>query len=139
MAPCRVSVGEAQDQGGELFGDRRPSDARRFLLPLPVKQAAMPGEQGSGGDQAVPAQVGWQVPGEGCEHGAVWPGETRPCAELAAQHRVLVTQREQLDVLGVLRAGEQQEQSEEPQEDQIEHAQRHAVRDCHDRPELQSA
>ncbi|MCW2903841.1 MAG: hypothetical protein JWO67_6106 [Streptosporangiaceae bacterium] len=82
----------------------------------------MPGELGGGGDQAVPAQVGWQVPGEGCEHGAVWPGEMRPYAELAAQHGVLVTQREQLHVLGLLRAGEQQEQSEEPQEDQVEHA-----------------
>ncbi|TJZ99125.1 transposase [Actinacidiphila oryziradicis] len=32
-----------------------------------------------------------------------------------------------------------EEQSEEPQEDQVKHAQRHAIRDCHDRPELQSA
>jgi hypothetical protein len=50
-----------------------------------------------------------QVPGEGCEHGAVWPGKARPGAELAAQNCVLVAQRDQLDILGFLRAGEQQE------------------------------
>ncbi|MEV6948097.1 hypothetical protein AB0N07_40460 [Streptomyces sp. NPDC051172] len=67
------------------------------------------------------------MPGEGGEHGAVRPGEVWPDAELAAQYRVLVAQREQLSVLGLLRAGEQQEQSEESEEDQVEHAQGHAV------------
>ncbi|MEW2298230.1 hypothetical protein ABZ719_37040 [Streptomyces sp. NPDC006743] len=40
---------------------------------------------------------------ESCEHGVVRPGEARPGAELAAQHRDLVAQRKQLDVLGLLR------------------------------------
>jgi hypothetical protein len=49
-----------------------------------------------------------------------------------------MAQRQQLDILGALRAGEQQEQSEEPQEDQVEHAQRHEIRPCHPRRVLQS-
>jgi hypothetical protein len=49
-----------------------------------------------------------------------------------------MAQREQLDVLGARRAGEEQEQSEEPQEDQVEHAQRHKIRPCHDRRVLQN-
>ncbi|MER5914276.1 hypothetical protein ABT124_28305 [Streptomyces sp. NPDC001982] len=52
----------------------------------------------------MPAQSAWQVPGQSCEHGAVRPGKAWPDAELAAQHRVLVAEREQFDVLGVLGA-----------------------------------
>src|SRR5438094_1275525 len=88
---------------------------------------------------AVSAQVGWQVPGRSCEHSAVRPGKARPDAEPAARHGVLMAQREQLDVLGLLRAGERHEQSEEPYEYWVEHAQRHAVRACRDRRALQSA
>jgi hypothetical protein len=63
----------------------------------------VPGEQGAGGDQAVPAQPARKVPGQGGEHHAVRPREARPDAEPAAQDRDLVAQREQLDVLGLLR------------------------------------
>jgi hypothetical protein len=57
------------------------------------------------------------VAGEGGEHRAVRPAEARSDAEPAAQDRVLVAQREDLDVLGLLRARQQQEQSDEPEED----------------------
>ncbi|MEU2616579.1 hypothetical protein ABZ642_00195 [Streptomyces sp. NPDC007157] len=79
------------------------------------------------------------MPGEDGEHGAVRPGEEWPDAEQAAQHRVLVAQREQLGVLGLLRAAGQQEQSEKSEEDRVEHAQCPAVRACHDRQESQIA
>ncbi|WP_164836068.1 hypothetical protein [Actinacidiphila soli] len=85
------------------------------------------------------AQPTREVPGQGGEHGALRPGQPRPDAELSAQHRILVAQREQLDVLGCIRAREQQEQCEESEEDQVEHAQRHAVRACHARLMVQSA
>jgi hypothetical protein len=92
-----------------------------------------------GGDEAVAAQCARQAPGEGGEHGAVRPRQARPGAELSTQHRDLVAQHEDLDVLGILRPRQQQEQSEEPDEDQVEHAKRHAIRACHDHLETQRA
>ncbi|MFF1400422.1 hypothetical protein ACFVZD_42500 [Streptomyces sp. NPDC058287] len=49
------------------------------------------------------AQPALQVPGQGGEHGAVRPPQAWPDAELAAQHRHLMAQREELDVLGRFR------------------------------------
>ena len=37
IAPRGVPAGQAQDEGGEFFGDRRPARAGRFLLPLPAQ------------------------------------------------------------------------------------------------------
>jgi hypothetical protein len=98
----------------------------------------VPAEQGARGDQAVVAQAGRQASSERGEHRAVCPRQARPRVELPAQHRDLVAQREQLDVLGRLRARQEQEEPEEPVEDQAEHAQRHAIGACHDQPEMQS-
>jgi hypothetical protein len=86
----------------------------------------------------VAAQADRQVSGDGGEHRTVRPGQARPGTESAVRHRDLMAQREQFDVLDRLRARQQQKQSEEPVEDQVEHAQRHAIRACHDRPEAQS-
>jgi hypothetical protein len=132
-------VGEAQDEGGEFLGERRASGPGGFLLPFPPEQSAVPGHEGAGGYQAVAAQPAREVPGEGCEHGSVRPRQARPDTDLPTQHRDLVAQRKELNVLGLLRARQQQEQSEQPDEDQVQHAQRHAVRACHDHLELQRA
>ncbi|WP_277029781.1 hypothetical protein [Actinacidiphila oryziradicis] len=42
-----------------------------------------------------------EVLGKGGEHGAFRPGQPRADPELAAQHRILMAQREQLDILGL--------------------------------------
>ncbi|MFC4034705.1 hypothetical protein ACFO3J_25020 [Streptomyces polygonati] len=80
-----------------------------------------------------------QVLAEGGEHGAVRPHQARPGAEMSTQYRDLAAQREEFNIPGILRPRQQQEQSEEPDEDQAEHAQRHTVRTCHDHYEPQSA
>jgi hypothetical protein len=138
VAPCRVLVGEAQDQDGEFLGDRWASGPGGLLFPLPAQQSAVPGQERAGGDEAVMAQPGREVSGEGGEHGAVRPRQVRPGAQLAPQHRDLVAQCEELNVLGILRPGQQQDQSEEPDEDQVEHTQRHRVAACHDHLEPQT-
>jgi hypothetical protein len=136
-----VLVGEARDEGGEFFGDRRASGPGGFLSPLRAEESAVPGQKGAGGDEAVAAQSARQVPGEGGEHGAVRPRQVRPGAELSTKDRDLVAQHEDLDVLGLLRPRQQQEQeqSEQPAEDQAEHTQRHAAGACHDHLEPQRA
>ncbi|MER5917867.1 hypothetical protein ABT124_48225 [Streptomyces sp. NPDC001982] len=42
------------------------------------------------------------MPSQGGKHHAVRPRQTRPDTELPTQHRHLVAQREQLDILGIL-------------------------------------
>ncbi|WP_246144506.1 hypothetical protein [Actinacidiphila oryziradicis] len=84
------------------------------------------------------AQSGRQVSGQGGEHRTLRPRQARPRAELPAQHRDLMAQREQLGLLDRLRTRQQQKQPEESVEDQVEHAQRHAIRACHDQPETQN-
>src|SRR5258708_4261946 len=93
---------------------------RRRVTVSMWRESAVPGQEGAGGDEAVAAQPGRQVPGEGGEHGAVRPRQVRPGAELSAQYRDLVAQHEDLDILGILRPRQQQEQSEQPDEDQVE-------------------
>jgi hypothetical protein len=68
--------------------------------------------------QLVAALLG-QEPGQGCEDGTVWPGGTRPW-DLSAQHRDLVSQHQNLGIVGGLSAGEQCEPAEELAQDQIE-------------------
>lgn len=99
-------MGQAQDEGGEFLGDRWGSGSGGSLVPLPAQQAAVPRQKGARGDEAVAAQPVGEVLGEGCEHGAVRPRQARPDAELPTQH-------EDLDVLGVHRPRQQQEQSEQ--------------------------
>jgi hypothetical protein len=70
----------------------------------------------------VSTQPTREVLGKGGEHGAFRPGPPRADPELAAQHRILMAQREQLDTLGRLRPRQQKKQSEKPEEDQVEHA-----------------
>ncbi|WP_327287973.1 hypothetical protein [Streptomyces sp. NBC_01198] len=130
--PGWVLLGEARDEGGEFLGDLWASDPDRFLLPFASEQAAVPGQVGARGDEAVAAQVAWEVSGEGGQHRAIRPRQAWPAAELPTQHRDLVALYEELNVRGVLRPRQQHEQAEPPDEDQVEHAQRHAAGARHD-------
>ena len=79
----------------------------------------MPAQDRVGGDEAVATQCAGQPPHEGGEHGPVRPVQARTRVG-ATQHRNLVTQHEELDVLGGGRAAHQQVQPEHLQEDQVQ-------------------
>ena len=85
----------------------------------------MPAQDRVGGAQAMTTQRSGQPLDEGGEHGPVRPLQAGPGVG-AAQHRDLVPQHEELDVLGAGRATQQQDQPEHLPEDQIEQPQRHA-------------
>ncbi|GAA3814713.1 hypothetical protein GCM10022206_61480 [Streptomyces chiangmaiensis] len=119
--------------GAELLGYRWAAGGRRFLSPFPADEAAVAGEQGAGGDRPAAAQRGGEVSGEGGEYGLVRPGQPWPGAEPAAQHGDFVVQRQQLDVLGSLGTGEQEEQPEGAGKGEIDDAEHHGDRACHDR------
>ena len=96
--PEVVLGGEPLDERRHLSADRRPSRPAR-IGPLPRDQAAVPAQDGAGGDEPVHPQLCWQQPdecGEDCAVGPVEPGP-RMCP---AQHGDLVPQHEQLGVLG---------------------------------------
>ena len=78
----------------------------------------MPAQDRVRGDQAMATQCSGQPSDEGGEHGPVRPLQTR-CGVGAAQHRDLVAQHEQLDILRGGRATQQQDKSEHLLEDQI--------------------
>ncbi len=63
----------------------------------------MPAQDGARGDQAMAAQRSRQPPDERGEHGPVRPLQAGSGVG-AAQHRDLVPQHEELDVLGAGRA-----------------------------------
>jgi len=68
--------------------------------------------------------LSWEESAQCREDGPVWPGGVRS-GDLSAQHRDLVSQHEQLGVLGRLPTGEQCEPAEELTQDQVEQSQRH--------------
>ena len=79
---------------------------------------------GARGDQAMATQRPRQPPDERGEHGPVRPLQAGSGIG-AAQHRDLVPQHEELDVLGAGRATQQQDKSEHVLEEQIQQPQRH--------------
>jgi hypothetical protein len=91
----------------------------------------VPGQQGGRGDDPVPTQRAGEQPGQRGQDRPVRPGRVRP-AHLMAQHRDVVTQDEDLDMLGRGCAGEQSEPADQPDRDQIPQSEQHGPRSCHD-------
>src|SRR5246127_1691927 len=97
VSPAVVLGGELLDEGGDLGADRRPS-CPVGADPLAGDQAAVPAQDGAGGDQPVRSQPCWQEPDQRGEDCAVGPVEPGPGTG-TAQHGDLVPQHEQLGVL----------------------------------------
>jgi hypothetical protein len=98
VSPAVVLGGESLDQRGDLGTDRRPSCPVR-VAPLAGDQAAVPAQDGTGGDQPVHPQPCRQKPDQRNEDGAVGPVGPGPRMS-TAQHGDLVPQHEQFHVLG---------------------------------------
>jgi hypothetical protein len=123
VSPAVVLGGEPFDQRGDLGADWRPSRSVR-VSPLASDQAAVPPQDGAGGDQPVHPQPCRQAPDQRGEDCAVGPVELGPRMG-PAQHGDLVPQHEQLGVLGGCRPAEQDQPAAEPDEDEVEQAQGH--------------
>ena len=98
LYPQPLFSGEPLDECGDLGADRRPSYPVR-VGPFAGDQAAVPAQDGAGGDQPVCSQLCRQEPDQRGENGAVGPVEPGPRMG-TAQHGDLVPQHEQLRVLG---------------------------------------
>jgi hypothetical protein len=84
----------------------------------------MPTQDRVRSDETVTTQCAGQLPHERGEHGPVRPIQARTRVG-ATQDGDLVTQHEELDVLGGGRAAHQQDQSEYVRKDQVQQPQRH--------------
>jgi hypothetical protein len=80
VSPAIVLGGEPRDESGNPGADRRPSHLVR-VGSLPGDQAAVPAQDGAGGDQPVHPQPCRQEADQGGEDGAV--GSVQPGRELA--------------------------------------------------------
>src|SRR6266516_7343484 len=74
VSPAAVLGREPLDQRGDLGADRRPSRPVR-IAPLAGDQAAVPAQDGAGGDQPVHPKLCWQEPDQHGEDRAVGPVE----------------------------------------------------------------
>ena len=101
----------------------RPSCPVR-VAPLASDQTTVPAQDGAGGDQPVHPQPCRQEPDQRGEDRPVGPIEPGPRMS-AAQHGDLMPQHEQLRVLGGRRPAKQDQPAADPDEDEIEQAQRH--------------
>jgi hypothetical protein len=84
----------------------------------------MPAQQRLRRHESMAAALRGEQPGQRREHSAVRPAGAGP-GDLSAQDRDLVSQHEDLGVLGRLLAGQQREPADELAEDQVEQSQRH--------------
>ena len=98
VSPAVVLGGEPLDRRGDLGADRRPSCPVR-VGPLAGDQAAVPPQDGAGGDQPVHPKPWRQEPDQRGEDGAVGPVVPQPGVD-AAQHGDFVPQHEPFGVLG---------------------------------------
>jgi len=125
VPPARIRRSQPQDQLPNLHADRwAPGPVR--IRPVPGDQAAVPGQQRRGGDQPTPAQPARQDPTQRAQHRPVRPRQPR-CADLAAQHRHLVAQREQLRGVDGVGTGQQHQPAEHPDQAQIQQPHRHPM------------
>jgi hypothetical protein len=98
VSPAVILGGELPDQRGDLGTDWRASGAVR-VGPLLCDQVAVSSQDGTGRDQPVRLHLPWQEPDERSEDRTIGPVQTGPGMG-AAQHGNLVSQHQQLDVLG---------------------------------------
>ncbi len=81
----------------------------------------MPGKQRARRDKPADAQHNRQVPGKRGPDRPVGPGRPGP-GHLTPEHRDLMTEHQDLGVLGRLAAARQDQPAEDPDHDQVEHA-----------------
>src|ERR1039457_2801377 len=128
VSPGVVLGGEPLDERCGLGADRRPS-CPAGVGPLAGDQAAVPPQDGAGGDQPVhpqPCRQETDERGEDCAVGPVQPGPGIG----AAQHGDLVPQHQQLGVLGSRAPAEQDQPAAQPDENEIEQAEGHGRSSC---------
>jgi hypothetical protein len=103
VAPGEVLVCQAQDQVTELVTDRWATGLVG-IGPLSGDQAAVPGQQRRGSDDAMSTQRAGEQAGQGGQDRPLRPAGPRP-VDLTGQHGHLMAQDQNLEVFGGGAAG----------------------------------
>ena len=130
VAPGRILVCQAQHQSLDLVANRWTARSVR-VGPSSGDQAAVPGQQGGGGDDPMLTQVAGEQPGQSGQDCPVRPGGPRS-TDLTAQHRHFVAQDQDLHIFGRGAASEQSQPAEHRARSQIQQSEYHGSRSFHD-------
>ena len=129
VTPAGILSGHPQYQGADrLWGGWSAWSSAR-VGPAAGDELGVPTQQRSGRHQPHLAHRGRQQPAQRAEYSAVEPGQ-RWSGVGAAQDGDLVTQRQNLDVLGGVGAGEQRQPAQYANEHQVGESKGHNERSC---------
>ena len=131
VSPGRVFPRQPQHQVADLRAGPRPAWPVRVRPPV-CDQLAVPGQQRPRRDEPVGTQHGRKQPGQCRQDRPVGPVRLGP-GDLTAEHRDLMTEHQDLRVLGRLAAPKQNQPGKNPDRDQVEQAKRHKPRSCRNR------
>jgi hypothetical protein len=126
IAPCRVLGSQAQDQGTDACGDGGSAGTDVLGGPAVGDELAVPAQDRGRGDQQTEAAACWQQPGEGSDDSSVDPPQPWPWSA-SLQHGQLVTQEQDLDVLGRVGTSAQHHPAQQLGEHPIDQRQRHRL------------
>ena len=126
VPPGRVAGGHADHQRADRGCRGRPPGTRPRVIPCACDQPPVPGEQCRRGH---PGHLTLPAPGDPPRQGREPPPVARLVADpadLAAQHRVLVPERQEFGILGHLAPGQHHQTAEQATYDQVEDRKDHS-------------
>ena len=129
VAPRVILSGHPQHQSPDRQCGGWAARSSSWVGPATGDEVGVPAQQRSGRHEPHPAQRDGQQPAQRTEHGAVQPGQPWP-GVVAAQHGDLMTQHQNLDVLGGIRAGEQRQPAQHAGKHQVRESEGHSERSC---------
>ncbi len=120
VSPARVVPGHLQYQHPYRLRSPGPAGSTARIGPVPPDEVGVPAQQGTrGDDQAQLAELAaGQQPGQRSQDRPVGPGQPRGL-HLALEHGDLMTQDEDLGVLGAVGTGQQGEPAEHAEHHQV--------------------
>jgi hypothetical protein len=126
IPPCRILGGQATDQAAESGGDGGSTGSCRLGGPAAGDQLVVPAQDGGGRDEQPEASADWEQSGEGGDQGAIGPADPR-ARRTSLEHGELMTQDQDLDLLGGVGTGAQGHPAQQLGEDPIDQHQRHRL------------
>ena len=106
VAPVGVLSGQAEREGMETGGDPWSAGSGGLGCPAAGDESLVPAQDGCGRDEHPESSAGGEQSGQGGDQGSVGPADPRS-RSAPMEHRELVAQDEDLDLLGGVGPGAQ--------------------------------
>jgi hypothetical protein len=118
-----------RNQGSDRLWAGWAAGLSSCVCPVTGDEVGVPAQQDSGRHQSQAAQLGGQQPAQRAEVRPVDPGQ-RWVRVGSAQYGELVSEHQDLDVLGSVRAGEERQPAQRADEHQVGESESHSERSC---------